>query len=245
MNILFYYPDTTEVEASAVGEDIYLEWEPGKKFHSIFYKAENAKASVYFLPGNAGNLTSWKSIGEILMEEGYNVFLIDYPGFGNSDKTPRHNRIQKAAQVGLDYFLNRSEVSDSKKLIMGMSLGGNLAVKIGVENQDKLDGMIVEGAFSSHRKVGFSRMAPVLRPLAFCMVRNTIKGERIIKKWKKPLLVVHSEEDKVCLYKFGKELYENCSSAEKELWTIQGRHIEGLALYREEYMNKMDSLVTK
>ncbi|MCG8576885.1 MAG: lysophospholipase [Flavobacteriales bacterium] len=238
-NRLYYYPNTNEVPPSETAEDVYLEWSKTDTFHGLFYHAEAAETSIYFLHGNAGNLSGWRHLAEILWKDGYNVFIIDYPGFGNSDKTPRHKRVQQSAQKGLDYFIKRDEVKNTKKILFGMSLGGNLATKIGVENQGVLDAMILEGPFNSHRDVGLTRVPKALRPIAYFGVKNKIKGEKIIKEWYKPLLVVHSEEDQVCLYRMGKELYENASSIEKELWSIKGKHLRGFAEYRKEYLKKI------
>ncbi len=245
LNKLYYYPDTNPVLPQPGAEDVYLSWNEKDSFHSLFYTVENPIASIFFLHGNAGSLGSWKMVGEMFQKEGYNVFLVDFPGFGNSDKTPRHNRTLKSGQVAMDYFLKRPEVSTTKKLLYGMSLGGNLCIPIGVEFQDHLDGMIIEGGFSSHRKVGLGYVAPILRPIAASMVRNPIKGEKIIRKWKKPLLIIHSVDDQICRYKMGKELFDNCPSTQKELWTIEGQHIHGLALYEAEYLARVKAFVNK
>ncbi|MBN4077588.1 alpha/beta fold hydrolase [bacterium AH-315-C20] len=242
-NNLFYYPNTKTVAPSEKGEDIYLEWTKNDTFHGVFYTAENPIGSVYLLHGNAGNLTGWSHMAEILWNVGFNAFIIDYPGFGNSDKKPRHNRVAKSAQVGFDYFVNREEVKGTKKILFGMSLGGNLATRIGVDNQDQLDAMVIEGGFTNHHQVGLMRVPGLLKPIAFFGIRTAIPGQRLMKKWTKPLLVVHSDEDKVCAYKMGVELYEKSPSENKEFWTIKGRHLRGMAEYRAEYLEKFKALV--
>lgn len=242
-NNLFYYPDTEAVPPAEKGEDVYLSWNEKDTFHGVFYSSEKAVGSIYILHGNAGSLTGWIHVAEIFQRAGYNAFIIDYPGFGNSDKKPRHNRTIAAAQAGFDYFKERPEVKGTQKILLGMSLGGNLATKIGVDNQEFLDAMVLEGPFSSHRKVGMTRVPPFLRPIAFFGVRSRIKGQQLMKKWKKPLLVIHSEEDKVCPYEQGVELYERSTSIEKELWTIQGKHLRGLTNYRAEYLQKVKQLI--
>jgi uncharacterized protein len=242
-NNLFYYPDTKEVSASTKGEDVYLEWAKGDTFHGVFYSAKNAIGSVYLLHGNAGSLKGWCHMAEIFWTAGFNAFIIDYPGFGNSDKKPRHNRVIKSGQSGFDYFVNRKEVIGTKKIIFGMSLGGNLTTKIGVDNQDQLDAMIIEGGFTNHHEVGLKRVPILLKPIAFFGIRSAIPGQRLMKKWTKPLLVVHSKEDKVVGYEMGVKLYEKSPSEKKELWTIKGKHLRGMAEYRAEYLKKIKALI--
>lgn len=242
-NKLYYYPDRNAVDKAELGEDIYINWDKKDSLHGIFYAVDKPKASIYFLHGNAGNLSGWKNAAIKFWKEGYNVFIIDFPGFGNSSGKTRHSNVIKAAQSGLNYFIDREDVRNTKKVLMGMSLGGNLSVKIGTDNQDNLDAMVLEGPFNSHRKVGLSRVPKILWPIAAPMVRNKIKGEKLIKRWTKPLLVIHSEEDEICPYWMGKQLYQNSPSETKELWTIQGSHLAGMAKYEDEYYQKLEELV--
>ena len=46
---------------------------------------------------------------------------------------------------------------------MGFSLGANLALKIGPDNQDQLDAMVIEGGFTSYRKTGINNTPKLLR----------------------------------------------------------------------------------
>jgi len=103
--------------------------------------------------------------------------------------------------------------------------------------------MIVEGAFNNYREIGIQATPKIFRFAPWLVLGSKFKGEELIKSWTKPLLVVHSKEDKVIPYYMGEEIYKNAASTKKELWTIPGQHLEGFRLKSEEYLEKIKRLV--
>lgn len=242
-NPLFYHPDKKEVPATEKGLDVYIPYKKDKNVHGIFYQQENPIASIFILHGNAGSLAGWKSVAEALWDEGYQTFIFDYPGFGNSDGKARHNQVIASAQKAFDYFNGLEQVEGTKKIILGFSLGGNLALKIGPDNQSEVDAMVIEGCFSNYKEIGVDHTPKIFRFAPWLLVGNKFKGDETIRNWTKPFLVVHSTEDRVCPYWMGKEVFENAGSQQKELWTIDGPHIRGFSKYGEEYLMKIKKLV--
>lgn len=243
MNMFFYFPDKTEAVPSPNASEHYIPFKEEKSVHGLLFKKDKPRASIFILHGNAGNLTGWQSVAEMLWEDGYQVFIFDYPEFGNSDGKARHNQVIEASQKAFEYFNTLPEVEGTKKMVMGFSLGGNLALKIGHDNQESLDAMVVEGAFTNYRDVGIATVPKILRFAPWLVLGSKFRGEELIKDWKKPLLVVHSTEDDVCPYEMGKLIYENAGSTKKELWSIKGAHLQGFGLDSEMYFSKIRSLI--
>lgn len=243
-NGLFYYPEKESFDPPAHAEEIKIQYHKKHgSFTSNFYKNDSAKTSIFFLHGNAGTLKSWSGVADIFYEAGYNFFIMDYPEFGESEGKAKHKYVKLAAQLAFDYFIELPEVKNTKVLLMGFSLGGNLAQQVGHDNQDQIDAMLLEGPFIDHNTVAASRTPRPMRFSAYLLVRNAVRGKRLMKTWNKPLLVVHSKEDVVCEYKMGKEIYERSPSHHKELWTIDGKHLAGLTLYRDQYLQKVQQLM--
>ena len=243
-NGLFYYPDENPVETPEWAESHYVKYGDKDSLHALFYKKDNPIATIFVLHGNAGSLSSWSTVGELFHKENYQVFLIDFPGFGNSTGKAKHRQVYTATQASVEYFKSMPEITGQKKILMGFSLGGNLAVKVGNENPDLFDAMIIEGPFESHKTIAITRVPRPLKFAPFLLVNDAVKGKKLIQTWTKPLLIVHSSDDQVCEYKMGKTLYENATSTDKkELWTIDGPHLAGLKLYYDEYMSKIKGLI--
>jgi len=194
--------------------------------------------TLYFLHGNAGNIVYNYLLMEPFVKKGFQVFMIDYSGFGFSQGKSKRKFVLTDAKDGLDYLLSRKDIKYDKLILYGQSLGGHLAAVSGTQNQDKIDGLVLEGAFSSHKDVANDRV-PFLSRL---FVREIYSAENNIKHYKKPLLIIHSTEDKTIPYKHAERLNE-LANEPKELYTIDGRHVYGPLLYGDSIARKLMELV--
>ena len=84
---VFFYPDNatyiTPDRLNLEYEDIYLKTADGETLHGWWLPAltdEPAKGTIYFLHGNAQNVSAHILNAAWLPEQGYNVFTIDYRG---------------------------------------------------------------------------------------------------------------------------------------------------------------------
>ena len=94
----------------------------GKNLHGLLFKAQNPKGLVFYLHGNAGNLSTWGNISEIYTNLGYDIYILDYRGFGKSN-----GNIESEDQVNKDVSLvyrNIIKKYDQQKIvIIGYSIG--------------------------------------------------------------------------------------------------------------------------
>ncbi|MCH2232920.1 MAG: alpha/beta hydrolase [Crocinitomicaceae bacterium] len=118
-NGLFYYPNVEHVETPEFSQSHYIKYSDQDSIHALFYKKNQPIATIFFLHGNAGSLDSWSSLGQLFYKENFNVFMIDFPGFGNSTGKAKHEPTYEAAQAAVEYFKSMPEIQDSKKLLMG------------------------------------------------------------------------------------------------------------------------------
>jgi alpha-beta hydrolase superfamily lysophospholipase len=245
-NKAFYHPDTSAVQTPPDAKSAFINYGNKDSIHSLFYEHQTPKASIFILHGNAGNLTSWSEIADLLFLAGYNVFIIDYPEFGNSSGKAKHEDVYLSTQAAVDYFNSIPQVAQTKKMLLGFSLGGNLAIKVATENPTIFDALIIEGAFNSHKFAAKNTVPRPFKQLAYLTAKNWINGSELIQSWTKPLLVVHSKDDKVCDYSMGKAIYEAAiNTNQKELWTIKGPHLAGMNQGVEQYLYKIEKLIPK
>lgn len=194
--------------------------------------------TLYFLHGNAGNIVYNYLLMEPFVKKGFQIFMIDYSGFGFSQGKSKRKFVLTDAKDGLDYLLSRADIKHDKLIMYGQSLGGHLAVVSGTQNQDKIDGLVIEGAFTSHKDAANDRV-PFLSRI---FVREMYSAEKNIGKYKKPLLIIHSTEDKTIPYKHGERLNQ-LANEPKEFYTIDGRHVYGPLLYGDSIAEKLVELV--
>lgn len=221
-------------------ETIFFENRSGDSLYAWFMEPkENYNGTtIYFLHGNAANLAYQILFAAPFVSAGYQVFIFDYSGFGFSQGEATRKAVKNDATDGLNYLLAREDIKHDHLLIYGQSLGGHLSIVIANENQDKIDGLVTEGAFSSHKDISAS-VVPVLGRI---FTREMYSAEKNIVDFKKPILIIHSTEDERIPFDQGERLYE-LANEPKEFYVIDQKHIRGPLFYADSITAKMARMV--
>ena len=92
--------------------------------------ARQAKGTVVHFHGNAQNMSShWQFVGW-LARRGYNVFVFDYRGYGDSAGHAELQGVYADSHSALDYVRSRADVDPTRLLVLGQSLGGTNAIAV-------------------------------------------------------------------------------------------------------------------
>jgi fermentation-respiration switch protein FrsA (DUF1100 family) len=196
--------------------------------------------TLFHLHGNSGWILTQSLIMLPLVKQGFRVFSFDYSGFGFSEGEATRDNVLADALSAFDYLTSRPEVQGNKVIVYGQSLGGHLSAVVAEKKQAQLDGLVVEGAFSSHDDIAGSRF-PLIGPF---MVKEKYVAKKAIRDFHKPLLVVHSREDKVIPFRLGEKIFK-AANEPKSFLEIKGCHICGPRLYTEEIAARIRQLVNK
>ena len=193
------------------------------------------KATILHLHGSAGNLLRQYQLITPLIDFGYQIFMFDYGGYGCSEGEPSHQSVLQDAYLALDYLQNAG-IADNKIIIYGQSYGGYLASIVGSNSPDKIDAIVIEGAFSS-----FKEQARYKASVFGNFVKNEFQADEEIMNNYKPILVIHSREDKMVPIKFGRKIYNNANQP-KEFYQLNGSHCAGLENYSKEIASKINQM---
>lgn len=201
-------------------------------------KNESATITLLHLHGNAGCLLSQYHAMTPLIKHGFQIFIFDYSGFGFSEGKSTKGNVLIDALSSLDYLKNREDVKNTKLVLYGQSLGGHLSAVIGTERQNDIDGLVIEGAFSSHKDIA-AHMVPFLGRI---MVKQGYRATKSIKDFHKPLLVIHSTEDQTIPFYMGKKIAD-VANTPKEFFEIKKCHICGPSFYADEISIKIKMML--
>ncbi|PLX92740.1 MAG: alpha/beta hydrolase, partial [Desulfuromonas sp.] len=97
--------------------------------HGWFFAAEKPVASILVLHGNAENLTSHIHSTLWLVKEGFNLFIVDYRGYGQSSGSPDLAGAHNDAAAALEALNRFPESADMPLIVLGQSIGAAIAVK--------------------------------------------------------------------------------------------------------------------
>ena len=221
---LFFYPNqTTYITPDRLNleyQDVFLDTPDGETLHGWWLPAEsNPKGTVYFLHGNAQNISSHILNVAWLPERRYNVFLIDYRGYGRSTGTPDIEGALHDAEAGLRWLAHNPETANQPLFLLGQSLGGALAIPLASEwverNQHPpLRGVILDGTFAGFRNIAREKLGnfwltwPFQIPLSWTITDDYEGYELIGNISPVPVMIVHSQRDGIIPFHHGERLFE-------------------------------------
>jgi len=145
---------------------------------------------VFFLHGNAGNLQGWFDDLDFYRRANFDLFMIDYRGYGKSS-----GRIESEAQLHADaraaWDVVAPEYVGRKRVLLGRSLGSGLAVPLALQVQPELT--VLVSPYSSMRA-----MAAELYPwVPSKLLRYPLATDESIARLRSPVLLLHGELDEL------------------------------------------------
>jgi dipeptidyl aminopeptidase/acylaminoacyl peptidase len=247
MNIGEYFqPTFTDTRNNVKGLDytvksVVFKSSSGNNLNGWLIKPAKAKPlgiTLLFMHGNAGNIMSQYPGALPLVRRGFQVFIFDYSGFGFSEGKATRSNVLKDGQSALEYVKGMEDVKNTKLVIYGQSLGGHLSVNIASRNQQLIDGLVTEGAFSSHKNIAASFAGFFGRMI----VSEQYSALKAIKSYHKPVLIIHSTEDETIPFSHGKKLFA-AANEPKSFYQIDKCHICGPLFYADSISNKIQRMV--
>ena len=220
-------------------EDVYFFSSDGVKLNGWYIPAREARATVLFCHGNAGNISHRIDVIYLFYKLGLSVFIFDYRGYGRSQGKPTEEGLYLDAQAAYKYLIEKQNLKEESIVVYGKSIGANVAVELC--SKIKTAALISESAFTSALEMG-KKLFPFL-PLKWLI---SIKFDALskIKNITVPKLIIHSEDDKIIPFRHGRKLFE-AAPEPKEFYPMRGGHNEALFLAKEDFVNKIDLFLQK
>lgn len=111
---------------------------------NINYKIEGEGFPIVFIHGLSDNLNFWKPLTEKLKNQ-YQIISLDLRGHGESDKGDKKTTIELYQE---DIYELLKQLKVEKTAIVGLSLGGNIALEFAVKHPEMTSNLIIMSTFS-------------------------------------------------------------------------------------------------
>ncbi|WP_299245329.1 alpha/beta hydrolase [uncultured Aquimarina sp.] len=229
-------------------EEYELQVNDSIKIYTYLFKSHTKhKGNIFFIHGSGGNAAYWSQLYKPLLDEGYAVYAADWRGYGKADGTPNYKGVLEDTEAAFNDFMNKTKNDNLKTIVYGMSLGGQLAIKITVDNQNKVDALVLDGAFESAQQIAidyapfqFLKNRAIKHPEKF---NQLYVGSRDIKEIKDiPKLIIHSVNDVSVPISHGKKLFKNALEP-KEFWETKTPHIMTLKNISNQAIKRINNLM--
>ncbi|KAJ4490029.1 alpha/beta-hydrolase [Lentinula aciculospora] len=154
------------------------------------------RAIIIMFHGNGYHAWLQFTSAERFLRLGCDVLIVSYRGYGHSSGKPSEKGLQKDSQAALEYVLADAELSRSRIVLHGHSLGGAVAIDLASRNPDKISGLIIENTFLSIPLV--AEKIPGIRHLTFFINQRWESYKRILEIPKEiPILMLSGMLDTV------------------------------------------------
>lgn len=118
-------------------KELMIKTSDDKLLNALLFEADRPKGLIFYLHGNAGSLESWGSVAKLYTDMNYDVFILDYRGFGKSEgKIIGEEQLFEDNQIA--YNKLKEIYKEEDIIILGHSIGTGLAAKLASENNPKL-----------------------------------------------------------------------------------------------------------
>ncbi len=215
-------------------EEVYFETTDKVKLHGWWMKTENAKKTVLFFHGNAGNLSHREWQMEIFRELELNALIFDYRGYGKSlGKIKTEQDLYQDGEGAWTFLTKEKNITPESIIIWGRSVGGGIAVDLAQEKG--INALILESTFYSMREVAQKHYWYM--PIGLLLKYQFASGKKI-KNVHAQILIIHSPEDEVIPFEQGKKLFD-FTNEPKEFLQISGGHNDGISQSYDQYIVKL------
>lgn len=107
------------------------------KLHGILFKADKSKGLIFYLHGSNGAVDTWGKIANIYTNNGYDLFMLVYRGYGKSEgKVTNEELLYRDLQTVYDKLTQ--QYPEDHIIIIGQSMGTALASTIASHNSPKM-----------------------------------------------------------------------------------------------------------
>jgi len=231
--------ETTPKAVNLDYEDVWGETADGTRIHGWFIPATEAKVTLLFCHGNAGNISHRLESIALFNSLGLNVLIFDYRGYGQSTGKVSEQGFYQDVSAMWQALTDKQGIKAENIVIFGRSLGAAVASQLAT--RVKPGGVILESAFAS-----VPEMAAQLYPFlpARLLARFQLNNMQHVKRIQSPLLVIHSEDDEIIPYAQGQKVFAS-GHEPKTFLRIRGSHNGGFIFSGRFYTEGVEAFLIK
>ena len=172
--------------------------------------ASPARGRALILHGNAGYGLDRADYAKALQQAtGFDVFILEYPGYGDRPGAPSQKSLCDAAEEAFELLRTNGPVH-----LVGESLGTGVAAYLAGAHPESVGGLLLFTPFNNLASVA-QRHMPIF-PVRW-MLWDRFPSDEFLKNYRGPVAFVLAGNDEVVPDKFGRRLFDGYRGP-KKLW---------------------------
>lgn len=242
---LIYFPHIDRelsVTPQAYGldfESVNIPTEDGETLHAWWVPAKDARGTILFFHGNAGNISHRIDYLRMFRKLGYATLIFDYRGYGNSTGSPSEAGTYRDAAAAWRWLTQTRGLRPEEIVYVGESLGGAVASGLAVRQPPRA--LVLISTFTSVPDLG-AKIYPFI-PVRL-ISRYSYDNRAYVRQINVPLLVAHSRQDDIIPFAHGQEIFL-AANEPKQFLEMRGGHNDGFIFMREEWVGVLAAFLER
>lgn len=230
-------PRVTPADIGLAYEEVRFHAADGPGLHGWYVPAAEARATVLFMHGNAGDIRHRLDTMAFFHRLGLSVLIFDYRGYGDSEGRTTEAGTYADAQAAWRYLVEERGTPPARIVLFGRSLGASVAAWLA--GRVRPAALIMESTFTSAPELAaqYYWYLPV-RLLA----RIRYDTRAALAAVQCPVLVLHSAEDEIIPMAHGQALYQ-AAREPKRFVALRGGHNEAFFVSQAVYAQALDDFL--
>lgn len=233
---MLFHPDQhlyrTPIDDAFTYENIYFHSDDGTRLHGWWVKPRGAsKGVMVVVHGNAQNLTAHYRGWIWVLDAGYELFIFDYRGYGESEGEPGLVGAIEDTDAALKYVNDRHI---GPLYVCGQSLGGVLLSNaLATDTYADYRLAIIDSSYSELQEMGRtvltrSYLTWPFQWVSYLVLRDDHDPLDDVAQIHVPLLFIAGSDDGIIPPNNSWQLFD-AASRPREMWLVQGAgHIQAL-----------------
>ncbi len=228
----------TPAEVGLAYRDVTLRAADGTQLAAWWLPARGeARGTVLFLHGNAENISTHLASVYWLPAAGYQVLLLDYRGFGDSQGRPLLPEVLADVRAAFAWLAAEPASRDRPLFLLGQSIGAALGGYLAGADpaiRAQLDGVVLDSGFARYSSIARevaqeSWLTWLLQwPIAWSMPDGYDPLDQVANISPVPLLILHGRHDEIVGFHHAQALFD-AAREPRSLVSYDGPHIGGFA----------------
>jgi len=199
---------------SAPFTEVNISTEDGFLLNGLLFKAKQSKGLIFYLHGSNGAMNTWGKIAPAYLKLNYDVFILDYRGYGKSESIVTDER-QLIGDIQTAYDKLKQSYNESKIIIIGQSMGTGPAAQLAFNNNPKA--LILQAPYYSIAD-WIHNIAPEINTSNMNFQFRTFE---FLPKIKASVIIFHGDTDHAIYYGSSQKLGASFKKGDK-LYTLKG-----------------------
>lgn len=202
-------------------EELGIRTADGETLSALLFKTGSPRGVIFYLHGNAGSLETWGGVAGVYLDLGYDVFMLDYRGYGKSTGAiDGEARFFADAQAAWDVLKTRYD--EGRIVVLGYSIGTGTAAKLAADNAPGL--LILQAPYSSLVDL----TGELLPFVPGFILRYRFETSTYLSRCRAPVVIFHGDADRVIPYASSVKLSLGFKPGDR-LVTLHGQGHDGMS----------------